>query len=305
MPADRLFPLVSVPRIACDARLTGPGAAMPALVHAPVTSVWSPTRPSCIRAVLHRLVSGVIEQTVDELRDLALEAGDAGGYFPALYVRVTRDIAAGIRDHQFEDGPRMERLVDAFAGCYIRARTAQMPVPRCWQATWDVAGDPNLVIVQHLLLGVNAHVNHDLAQAVVEVAPQHGGLEAVRDDFDTINDVLAGSFAGVIRDLDSVSRWAGEAAALGGGRLFNFSLRVARSQAWGAAERLHPLDEAGRRDYMSELDELVSVLAYLITRPVCPVALAAWLARRFEQRDPRAVTRTLLGTRDEVIERVT
>jgi len=49
----------------------------------------------------------------------------------------------------------------------------------------------------------------------------------------------------------------------------------------------------------------VSVLAYLITRPVCPVALAAWLARRFEQRDPRAVTRTLLGTRDEVIERVT
>ena len=97
----------------------------------------------------------------------------------------------------------------------------------------------------------------------------------------------------MIRDLDTVSRWASEAATFGGGRLFNFSLRVARSQAWGAAERLHPLDEAGRRDYMSELDELVSVLAYLITRPICPVGLAAWLARRCEQRDPRTVTRAL------------
>ena len=247
----------------------------------------------------NRLVSGVIEQTVDELRDLALEAGDAAGYFPALYVRVTGDIAAGIRDHQFEDGARMERFVDVFAGYYIRARTAQMPVPRCWQATWDVAGDPNLVIVQHLLLGANAHVNHDLAKTVVEVASDDGGgLEAVRDDFDAVNDILAGSFAGVIRDLDTVSRWSSEAATLGGGRLFNFSMRVARSQAWGAAERMRPLDEAGRRAYMSELDELVSVLAYLITRPICPVGLAAWLARRFEQRDPRAVTRAMLGTRD-------
>jgi hypothetical protein len=238
----------------------------------------------------------VIEQTVDELRDIALEADDAAGYFPALYVRVTGDIAARIRDQQFDDGERMERLVDAFAGYYIRARYAEIPVPRCWQATWDVAADPNLVIVQHLLLGANAHVNHDLAQAIVEIAPHYGGLEAVRDDFDLINDVLAGSFIGVIRDLDRVSQWASEAAMFGGGRLFNFSMRAARSQAWGTAERLYPLDEAGRREYMRELDRLVSILAYMITRPTFPAGFALWLARRFEERDPRAVTRALLGT---------
>ena len=70
----------------------------------------------------------------------------------------------------------------------------------------------------------------------------------------------------MIRDLDLVSRWASEAAWLGGGRLFNFSLRVARSQAWGTAERLYPLSEPRRRQYLSELDELVSVVAYLIPR---------------------------------------
>jgi Family of unknown function (DUF5995) len=238
----------------------------------------------------------VIEQTVDELRDIALEADDAAGYFPAVYVRVTGDIAAGIRDHRFNDGERMERLIDAFAGRYIQARYAQIPVPRCWQAAWDAAADPNLVIVQHLLLGINAHVNHDLAQAIVEIAPHYGGLEALRDDFDAINDVLGGAFNEVIRDLDHVSRWASEAAMAGGGRLFNFSMRAARAQAWGAAERLYPLDEAGRRAYVRELDRLVSILAYMVTRPMFPMGLALWLARRFEQQDPRTVTRTLLST---------
>ena len=144
-----------------------------------------------------------IDPTVDELRDIALEAGRRGS-FPRSTSRVTQDIAAGIRDTRFENGERMERLIGAFAGHYIGARTGQMPVPRCWQATWDVAGDPGLLIVQHLLLGANAHVNHDLAQAVVEVAPS-SGLAASVDDFHTVNDVLAGSFAGVIRDLDRVS----------------------------------------------------------------------------------------------------
>jgi hypothetical protein len=238
----------------------------------------------------------VIEQTVEELRHIALEANDAAGYFPALYVRVTSDIATRIHDQQFEDGDRMERLVDAFAGYYIRARHAEIPVPKCWQATWDVAADPSLVIAQHLLLGANAHVNHDLAQAIVEIAPHYGGLDALRDDFDIVNDILAATFVTVIRDLDHVSRWASEAAMLGGGRLFNFSMRAARSQAWGTAERLYPLDKPGRREYMRELDRLVSILAYMITRPMFPVGLAVWLARRFEQRDPRAVTRALLGT---------
>jgi len=237
----------------------------------------------------------VIKQTVDELRDIAVNADDASGYFAALYVRVTEDIADGILHDRFENGERMERFIDTFAGHYIGARTAQIPVARCWQATWDVARDPDLVIVQHLLLGMNAHVNYDLAQAVVEVAANDGGLEAARDDFHTINDVLANTSVAVIRDLDLVSRWSSEAAWLGGGRLFNFTLDVARSQAWGAAERLYPLGGPERRQYLSELDELVSVLAYLITRPVWPARLALRLARRFEQRDPRTVTRALLG----------
>jgi hypothetical protein len=237
----------------------------------------------------------MIGRTIDDLREIALAADDAAGFFPALYVRVTEGVAAGLRDGRFADPERMARLVEAFAGRYIAARTGQIPVPECWQASWDVAGDGGLLIVQHLLLGTSAHVNHDLPLAVVEVAPDVGGLDALRPDFDAVNDVLAGAFTSVLRDLDRVERWASEAAALGGGRVFNFSLRVARREAWASARRLDALDEAGRREYRGELDRLTTVLAYLVTRPVFPLGLLVWLARRFEQHDPRAVTRALLG----------
>ncbi|HZM30927.1 MAG TPA: DUF5995 family protein [Acidimicrobiales bacterium] len=244
---------------------------------------------------MSHLSHDVIDATIEELRHVALAAEDACGYFAALYVRVTQDIAGRVRDRGFEDGARMEALADTFAGYYLRARRGEGPVPRCWQASWDVAPDPDLLIVQHLLLGANAHVNHDLTQAVVDVAERHGGLAAVRDDFDTVNDVLAASFTSVIRDLDRVSRWASEAAALGGGLLFNFSLRRARSTAWQGAQRLEALDADERREYVHQLDGWVSTLAYLITHPSPPVALLARLGRRLEMQDAVLVTRVLLG----------
>jgi hypothetical protein len=227
-----------------------------------------------------------IANTAADLRAVALAADDASGYFPALYSRVTTKVAAaGIA----------EDLAVAFAGYYTRALRREVERPRCWQATWDVAGDGRLLIVQHLLLGINAHVNHDLPLAVVEVAREAGDLASLRGEFDAINDVLAATYLEVLRDLDGVARWTNEAAALGGGRMFNFSLRVARRQAWDAATRLFPLDDAEAAAYRAELDRLVSVLAYLVTRPVLPARLLVPVLRRLEQRDPRRVTRALLG----------
>ncbi len=70
--------------------------------------------------------------------------------------------------------------------------------------------------------------------------------------------------------------------------------RSLADQAWQAAERLHPLDAEGRRRYRQQLDDLVSVLAYLITRPSGFLRPALWLARRAEQHDPTVVVDALL-----------
>ena len=111
-----------------------------------------------------------------------------------------------------------------------------------------------------------------------------------------MNDVLAATYVDIVKDLDRVSRWVNGAARLGGGRAFNFSLRLARARAWQAAETMYTLSADGRRAYADELDRLVSVLAYLIThgrlRSLRPLL---GLARRLEEHDTTKVVAAMLG----------
>jgi hypothetical protein len=190
----------------------------------------------------------MIRETAAELRTIAQSSHDAAGYFPALYSRVTTQIALSIERGEFADGDRMNVFATDFASRYVRAWKREIPRPRCWQGSWDVAGNSSLLIVQHLLLGINAHVNYDLPQSVAAVARQTGDLAGAREDFDSVNDVLSATSVGVLRDLDRLSRWTSEVAVLGGGRAFNFSLRAARAQAWSAAERLYALDDEKHRE---------------------------------------------------------
>lgn len=238
----------------------------------------------------------MLEDTIEELRSVALAAGDASGHFPAMYARVTDRIRHAAAAGEFGDGDGMARFARAFAGWYLRPRSGIEPIPGSWRAAWEVGGDHRLLIVQHLLLGINAHVNHDLGQVVVELADEGGRpLADMRADFDTVNTVLAATMPDVMRDLGRSSRWVNVAAAWGAGRWFHFSLEAAREQAWRFAERTHPFDIDARRDAARELDELVRVLAYLITKPVWPVRWLVPVGRRLEVDDPHAVTIDLLG----------
>lgn len=237
----------------------------------------------------------MLTATIDELRSVAVAACDASGYFPAMYARITKAIETAATEGRFADGPRMERFARAFAGWYPPLRHDGVPVAGCWQAAFDVAGDGRLMIVQHLLLGINAHVNHDLPQVVVELAPRGMDLADLRADFDAVNQILAESLPMVLRSLGTVSRWVNTAAAFGGTQLFDFSLRVARRQAWEAAERMQPLADADRAAYATELDRLVRVLAYLVANPGPVSKIGVALGRRCEDHDPRRVTAQLLG----------
>jgi Family of unknown function (DUF5995) len=239
----------------------------------------------------------MIAETAKELRALALAAGDASGYFPALYSRVTERIGASIEAGAFQDGPGLDRFATQFASHYIAAAHDHVRCPKCWQASWNVAADPRLLIVQHLLLGINAHVNYDLPRAVVEVADERGDLLSIRHDFDAVNDVLAATYVDVVKDLDRVSRWVNSASRLGGGHAFNFSLTLARARAWQAATAMYPLPAEGRSAYSDQLDQLVSVLAFQITRPAPFLRPLVSLARRLEEHDATKVVKALLGER--------
>lgn len=132
------------------------------------------------------------------------------GYFAALYKRITRAIGAAVAAGRFQDGPRMERFDATFANRYFAALNgyfapARFPAPsHCWRVAFDAAQLPGPIIVQHMLLGVNAHIDLDLGITAWEIAPP-GPLSALQADFDTVNTVLGEQVKAVLSEIDAIS----------------------------------------------------------------------------------------------------
>ena len=100
---------------------------------------------------------------------------DPLGYFAALYRQVTLRVKTGIAQGKFEDGPRMSRFDASFANAYFRAyqRHQKHQSPgRAWGFAFDRARLDRTLIVQNLLLGINAHINLDLGVVTGTTVPR-------------------------------------------------------------------------------------------------------------------------------------
>ncbi len=121
---------------------------------------------------------------------------EPAGYFAALYKRITIAVAVAVKNGAFEDGPRMELFDAKFASRYFDALNGyfhpnEFPRPtRSWQKTFDAPDRDDLIILQHMLAGVNAHIDLDLGIAAQNIAPAMK-LPTLHKDFNTINAVLA------------------------------------------------------------------------------------------------------------------
>jgi uncharacterized protein DUF5995 len=137
-------------------------------------------------------IDGVIVK-LDAIVDQAINDRDRLGFFAVLYRTVTESVKHGIATGRFEDGPRMERLDVVFANRYLGAfhahRHGGTPT-RSWRVVFAAAEHRRPVIMQHLLLGMNAHINLDLAIAASEVCPGAARAAAI-DDIDTNVALLA------------------------------------------------------------------------------------------------------------------
>jgi hypothetical protein len=165
------------------------------------------------------------------------------GYFAALYRRVTRTVKDGIENNQFQNGPLMERLDVAFANRYLEAyeqhRSGKSPT-RSWQLAFQVAAKWYPIVVQQLLIGINAHINLDLGIAAATVAPGDQ-LPGLKTDFDQINAVLASLVGTVEKEVAQVSPLIGLLETFGlktETAIINFSIDVARDVAWSRATKL-------------------------------------------------------------------
>lgn len=165
-------------------------------------------------------------------------------FFPVLYKKVTERIKLGIQNKEFQDNPRMERLDVIFASRYIEAyeqfKAGKKPT-ESWQVAFDAA-QKKLIIMQHLLLGINAHINLDLGIAVAETIGPNGDMESIKSDYNKINEILATMVSGVEKSIGEVSPVFYLLEKIGKGRedkIVTFSIDIARDEAWAFANQFH------------------------------------------------------------------
>lgn len=189
--------------------------------------------------------------------------GDPWQYFHATYLRTTIAVAEAIRGSGFIDPDWAERWDVTFASLYLDAlelaTSGGLPT-RPWQIAFGAPGA--LPALSHVLLGMNAHINFDLPQALVTVITDEEfdapALVARRkEDHGAIDRVLASRVAAEDDELVSVS---------GPGSVLNRLLR--------------PLNQRGSQRFLRESREKVRANAVTLSqaRRQVPGTYAAVLA---------------------------
>lgn len=205
------------------------------------------------------------------------------GYFAALYRKVTISVKEGIHAGRFEDGARMERLDVNFANRYLEAydlhRNGQIPT-QSWQVSFEAARHWRPIVLQHLLLGINAHINLDLGAAAVETCPGDE-LQPLQHDFNEINKILASLVQPVQDAIGGVSPWIGFLEKIdpsADDAIINFSMDRARASAWNFAVRLNSLEGDERSAAVKMRDQGVAKLGQRVYKPrrfILPLGLLA------------------------------
>lgn len=209
-------------------------------------------------------------QKMNDIVDQCKHQNLRAGYFAVLYRFVTLRIKQGIDNGEFDDGDRIEQLDTIFAQRFFDAFDAYYnnsgkPVTQSWKHAFDSAQSSKYIIMQHMLLGINAHINLDLGIATAKTM-EDDNLELIHDDYDRINAILASLVDEVTSNMSRISLFFGPMIRLAGkadDMLVNFSIIVARDGAW---EFAHTYRNAPNKELaIRERDEKIANLAKRLT----------------------------------------
>lgn len=147
-----------------------------------------------------------VVSSLERIIDRCTEEHNPIGFFASLYRLTTMKILNAVKNEEFEDNERMERMDLNFANRYLSAIEAHFngeKASRAWEASFEAAADPKVTVLQHLFLGMNAHINLDLGVAAATTCPQDK-VFTFASDFNQINGVLESLFGVVCEDLHEV-----------------------------------------------------------------------------------------------------
>ena len=199
-------------------------------------------------------------------------------WFNWLYLQVTQAAEARISSGGFTDAAWLAELDVQFACLYFDALSATLSgrkAPDCWQVLFERRDHAAIARIQFALAGINAHINHDLPQAIVTTCdatstiPQHDGTQYA--DYTALNSTLDSLIESAKKTLHV--RLAGDALPAVShldDTVAAWSVSAARESAWRNAELLWhirampPLNST----FLDTLDGLVTVVGSTLLVPV-------------------------------------
>jgi Family of unknown function (DUF5995) len=211
-------------------------------------------------------------QKLDEIIAWAEQNKSTTGYFAALYRRMTIAVKKGIEQNLFENGPRMEQLDIVFAKRYFEAfelYKSQKTTTKAWQAAFTVTNQSSVTVLQHLLLGINAHINLDLGIAAAHISNKNE-INNLEKDFNQINTIISGLIDDTKIRLSKIwlpFRIFTNLLDTESDGIINFSIKVARTFSWQNAKQLTMSEISQQANHIKKMDETVELLAQKLKNP--------------------------------------
>ncbi len=198
-----------------------------------------------------------------------LPNGDGLKWFNLLYLRVTQQVDSSPPPGGWEDSAWLARLDVVFAQFYLTAISTWLNNPvnvtSSWRALFEERFRPGIERIQFALAGMNAHINHDLALALLQTDAElnmiPGKTSPEHDDFEHVNGILEDVLpqaleflaTGILGDLAQDTGKIGRLLAI-------WNVRAARDLAWDFADHLRSLTGIARDSALMAQDKVTGAL---------------------------------------------
>src|SRR6185295_7578724 len=131
--------------------------------------------------ILVRAPANSIEDAIAIMNaiDESLPDDDGVKWFNRLYLRVTVSVGAAVGSAKFNDPAFLTKLDVVFANLYFSALAAALTdvgsAPSAWRPLFEARSTPGIARIQFALAGMNAHINRDLPDGIVQSFVALGG----------------------------------------------------------------------------------------------------------------------------------
>ncbi|AZB24501.1 hypothetical protein EG339_07725 [Chryseobacterium bernardetii] len=216
-----------------------------------------------------------IEEVLKKLDKIIIwckENKSPAGYFACTYRIMTAQVLKGIEQKKFEDNPRMTILDIAFAQRYLEAWENYSNGKKCtnsWYIAFEATKNKDLLILQHIFLGMNAHINLDLGISAASIVP-YRKINPLKKDFDNINNVIASINQKVQDSLNKICYPVQLIDQLSNGKdnaILDFAISKARDTSWTTAVIASNTPNFLRQQVINIVDYAAAKVATQILNP--------------------------------------